>query len=137
MLPSEVRRELTAPGDSNLGAVEVQPLPWLETRSVKSYEQVERLLNMHGALHRAEAEAITLALEADLLIIDEGVGRRVAADLQIPITGLLGLLLIAKEQGLIAAVKPMLNDLRAKAGFCISQSLYQAVLDQAAEGRSK
>ncbi len=56
-----------------------------------------------NALDPGEQSAITLAqtLPADLLIIDERLGRRVASDRGIPITGTLGILDDAASQGLI------------------------------------
>jgi len=134
-LPVAVHRELVAPGSGNPGAVEVQTLAWLKTRAVVDQQRVQQLLQEHDNLHRAEADAIVLALEinADLLIVDEGIGRRVATDLHLPITGVLGILLRAKERGLLEAVKPVLDQLRTQAGFFVAPSLYRLILQQAGE----
>ena len=53
-----------------------------------------------------EAEAIALAIEiqADLLLLDERRGRVVAKELGLAVTGLLGVLLVAKQQGHLVAV---------------------------------
>ena len=60
-----------------------------------------------------EAEAIALALElkADELLIDERLGRREAVRLGLSITGILGVLLIAKNRGLVSKVKPIMESL--------------------------
>jgi hypothetical protein len=50
----------------------------------------------------------------------------------LPVTGTIGTLLLAKEQGLIAQVKPILDDLIAL-GKRISPQLYQDVLAIAQE----
>jgi predicted nucleic acid-binding protein len=134
-LPSEVWRELVAPGQNNPGSIEAQTKPWLSARSVTDDEQVAALLQAHRTLHKAEAEAIVLALElrADLLLMDERVGRLVATKMQVPITGILGVLLDAKQRGLVAAVRPILDELRSAAGFFVSPSVYAYVLQQAGE----
>ena len=48
-------------------------------------------------------------------------------------TGLLGILIKAKEHGLIPSVKPLMDALRTKARFFIHQSLYNQVLAIAKE----
>ena len=82
-----------------------------------------------------EAEAIALALElkADELLIDERLGRREAVRLGLSITGVLGVLLIAKNRGLIAKVKPIMESLISQANFRISHQLYEEVLQTANE----
>ena len=82
-----------------------------------------------------EAEAIALALElkADELLIDERLGRREAVRLGLSITVVLGVLLIAKNRGLIAKVKPIMESLISQANFRISHQLYEEVLQTANE----
>ena len=84
---------------------------------------------------RGEAEAIILAVEkkADLLLLDERRGRTVAYQLGIKFIGLLGILIEAKHQQIISAVKPLLDELIAKAGFWVSTHLYNCVLKAAGE----
>jgi uncharacterized protein len=82
-----------------------------------------------------EAEAIALALElsADRLLIDDAAGRAIALREGLQITGVLGILLIAKKQGLIDRVQSLLDELRNQAGFWVSDDLYRRVLNQAKE----
>lgn len=92
------------------------------------------ILLLETMLDRGEASAIALCLEINspLLIIDEKKGRRIAKGLGIALTGVCGILLKAKSQGIIAQVTPLLNSLE-QAGFRISQSLRQSVLYLAGE----
>jgi len=66
-------------------------------------------------------------------IIDERLGRREAVRLGLSITGVLGVLLIAKNRGLIAKVKPIMESLISQANFRISHQLYEEVLQTANE----
>ena len=86
-------------------------------------------------LHPGEAEAIALALEmtADRLLIDERDGRKLARQLGLRLTGVLGVLLRAKKTGRIQAIKPEIEALRTKARFFVASHLETAILAEAGE----
>jgi hypothetical protein len=86
-------------------------------------------------LDPGEAEAIVLAAEmrADLLLLDERRGRTVAARLGVKHIGLLGVLVDAKRKGFLLAVKPVLDEIMARAGFWVSNRLYVRVLHEVGE----
>jgi predicted nucleic acid-binding protein len=67
-----------------------------------------------------------------LLLLDERRGRAVAGRFGLRVVGLLGVLLDAKQRGLILEVKPLLEALR-HAGFHISQELFDRVVQAAGE----
>ncbi|MEH2119583.1 DUF3368 domain-containing protein [Nostoc sp.] len=127
LIPEAVYRELTDPNFPVAGAIEVQTFIWIQTRPVQDRILVEALSN---ELDIGEAEAIALALEmkADQVLIDERRGRMVAARLNLGYTGILGILVEAKSQRLISAVKPLLNALINQAGFWVAEPLYKTVL---------
>jgi predicted nucleic acid-binding protein len=92
-----------------------------------------RLLEVE--LDRGEAEAIALALEirADLLLLDETDARRVAERVGLRVTGVLGVLLRAKERREIGLVRPELEALRNQARFFRAKTLEQQMLEIAGE----
>ncbi|MBC6452136.1 MAG: DUF3368 domain-containing protein [Hormoscilla sp. SP5CHS1] len=126
-IPDAVYRELTEPSFPVAGSTEVQTLDWIETRAVTNRTLVDSLSD---ELDIGEAEAIALAIEiqAEQLLIDERRGRLVAARLNLRYTGILGILVEAKSQGLIAQVKPLLDALIDQAGFWVAEPLYNSVL---------
>lgn len=89
-------------------------------------------------LHQGEAEAICLSLEkkAKLCLIDDKDGRTIAQLNNLPVTGTLGILLKAKETGLISSVKTFIDKLRSDHRFWIREDMYQKVLHIAKETAS-
>ena len=71
-------------------------------------------------------------LQADYLVVDDKRARKVAKLNQIKITGSLGILLLAKQEGLISAVKPLLDQLRTSDIF-INENLIAKTLRLASE----
>ena len=88
-----------------------------------------------AGLDAGETAAITLCLSAaaDALLIDETLGREVAARLGIRVIGILGVLLEAKRRGLVPAVRRILDRLESEAGFWVSPRLRARVLSLAGE----
>ena len=127
IIPESVYRELTDPSFPVAGATEVKTFDWIQTLAVRDRALVEAL---SSELDIGEAEAIALAVEirADQVLIDEHRGRLVAARFNIRYTGILGILVEAKSQGLISDVKPLLDALINQAGFWIAKPLYDRVL---------
>lgn len=89
---------------------------------------------LQGRLGVGEREAIALTLEmnADLLLMDELAGRRTATSLGVRVMGTLGVLLRAKAQQLIPAVAPFIDQLLAT-GFYVDDELAERVRRTAGE----
>lgn len=132
IIPEAVYQEIVIEGAGRLGAIEVKEKAWFDVRSVSNTLLVNDLLL---DLDLGEAEAIALAIEdkAHFLLMDERRGRTIAKKMGINVTGLLGILLVAKKRGLLTQVKPVMDDLMNKAGFWINKRLYADVLRAAKE----
>ncbi|AIE76293.1 DUF3368 domain-containing protein [Synechocystis sp. PCC 7338] len=89
-------------------------------------------------LDPGESEAIALAIEIDAerLLIDERLGRDIATNYGLKLRGLLGLLINAKQQGMIPMLRPILDRLIKQAGFRVSPTLYARILQEAGEENS-
>ena len=130
VIPEAVRFEII--NTTQDGAQEVAQADWIVTRSIDSDVVFKLLLR---EVDRGEAEAIRLALQlnAEILLVDERQARHLATYLELGVAGLLDALLAAKQQQLITSVKPILDDLIARARFRLSRKLYQRTLFTAGE----
>ena len=126
-IPEAVWREAVVQGAGQPGAEEIKTATWIHTHVVRNAELVYAL---QQELDAGEAEAIALTLEtrADLLLMDERLGRDTARHLKLRFTGLIGVLFEAKRKGLIHAVTPHLHALRDLAGFRVTDDLYGRIL---------
>lgn len=131
-IPQAVYGEAVVAGREEGGAKrEVAGAPWIRVVSVKDHLAVEVLLD---ELDTGEAEAIILSreLNADLVLMDERKGRRKLAQLEMNKIGTLGILLLAKQKGLLGVIRPEIEKLQAHS-FRMSQDVIDAVLKQANE----
>lgn len=133
-IPAAVLSELQAHPDARALAAIQEALRegWIRSTTPGSSHLLSILLPY---LHRGEAEAIALAvdLKADIVVIDEQEGRQYAVQAGLSVTGVLGVLLRAKKNGLIAALKPEIQALKAKARFFVAPTLELKVLAAAGE----
>jgi len=131
-IPEAVWREVVVDGENQPGAKEIHQADWVE-RAVVSNQQLVRSLRQE--LDPGEAEAIALAVEinADWLLMDERLGRQTGQHFGLGYIGLIGILKTAKQRGEIAALRPLLEQLRDLAGFRISPALYERALCEMGE----
>jgi hypothetical protein len=131
-IPPAVWHEIVVQGAGQAGAREVQTADWITRQSIAN-ELLAQALQQE--LDAGEAEAIVLALEtrAELLVMDERLGRETARHLGLRCIGLVGVLIVAKRRRLIASIKPHLDALRDVAGFRLDDALYYQVLQDEGE----
>lgn len=122
LIPTAVHKELTA----SQAPVKVrawcnEPPSWLEIREIS--DKVDP--NLSEILDSGESEAIQLAkeLDADLLLIDELAGRKIAVDNGPRVVGLVGVLATAARRGLIDVEEAILRI--ETTNFYISEDLIE------------
>ncbi len=132
ILPQSVFDEIVIAGVGEPGADDIKFADWIEVQNCHNMTLWQQL---RTELDAGEAEAIALAVEikADRILIDERRGRQKAIDLSLRPVGILGVLIRAKQDGLISNLKPILDRLINDAGFFVNSKLYQEVLDLANE----
>jgi predicted nucleic acid-binding protein len=130
-IPEEVFKELVERGKSKPGSNLIRESSWIEKKTVKDKTQVNFLM---GNLDKGEAEVLALAqeLEADLILMDEGKARKSAVIAGFNVMGLLGLLNLAKNIGLIYEVRPFVAELMTKK-FRLSDKIIEEALIRAGE----
>lgn len=127
LIPPAVWMEVVEDGKGRTGALEVESArehEWLQVTTPKN-ESLVRLLKRN--LDTGESEAIALAIENDTftLLIDEADARRIARMYNIKMTGTLGLLIRAYNEGKIESLEIELKRLVDTGGFYISHDLYE------------
>jgi predicted nucleic acid-binding protein len=134
-VPPAVWREVVEQGGSRPGALEVAKARaegWIEVVAPAD-ETLVHLLRRD--LNDGESEVIALAIErgADLTLVDESEARRVAAHYGLAKTGIVGILMRARREGLIDSLQAELDKLKAPGGFWIEDSLYHEALNAVGE----
>jgi len=109
-----------------------KPLPgWIKITSPQSKSVQNEL---ESRLDIGEASAIALGLETPdcTIVLDDLKARKIAESLKLNFTGILGIIVKAKQSNLISAVKPILQKLH-QAGLRFSEEVEQDILKQAKE----
>jgi len=129
LIPEAVYEEFLAT-ERALRQAALQDAPWIKTAPLSNPQHVR----VYVGLDQGEAEVLALVEErsARLVIIDEYKGRRYAQRLGLPLTGTLGLLLVAKEQRLVSNLSALLAELQ-DAGLYLDAELIAQVLRLAGE----
>ena len=102
--------------------------------TVKRIKDTDKIIALSTQIDTGESEVIALAMELKdaYVILDDKKARRIAKQIGVKVIGTVGLLLKAKNMGIIPAIKPYLEKLNA-VGFHLSQALYHKALELANE----
>ena len=131
IVPNAVYEELVSNSNYLTEVQMVVECPFLKRCAVSDRQSIKILREVVG-LDAGESEAIALAEEnnADLLIIDERKGRRIAKQMELKITGTIGILLqafdckILSEEEILSCSERLRNS-----RIRISDSLFELILD--------
>ncbi|WP_296620264.1 DUF3368 domain-containing protein [Marivirga sp.] len=128
-IPKAVLNEIEA-GKNKVYYKDLSKIEWININPIQDTNALKYFLDLDDG----EAEAIVLAteIEADLIIIDEKLGRFHAKHADLKITGTIGILIKAKKEGHLKEVKPLLDELTEK-NVWISEKLKQDILKRVNE----
>lgn len=128
-IPEAVYREIEA-GKSKEYYKDLTKVNWINIIDIQNKQAVKYFLD----LDEGEAEAIILAneLNANLIILDEKLGRFHAKHANLKVTGTVGVLIKAKLEKLISDLKPLLDELTDKEVW-ISEKLKFDILKKVGE----
>jgi predicted nucleic acid-binding protein len=130
-IPPAVHRELLA--KSGPEAPRLDAALQTHLRAVGEFSLTVDVEQATAGLGAGEQQAIALANSlGELLLIDDRSGRSVARRLGVPVTGTAGVLLRAKEAGLVAEVRSLLESMRAE-GYYLSDALIDLAAKLAGE----
>ncbi len=109
---------------------DISKIDWIKIVEIQDRQAIKYFLDLDAG----ESEAIVLATEigADLIIIDEKLGRFHAKHADLKVTGTIGILIKAKMQGIVRDLKPLLYELTEK-DVWISEKLIEEILKQVGE----
>jgi hypothetical protein len=124
LIPHAVDKEITTQKAVNLPAY----------FKVKEAKDKHFIRQNREYLHTGESEAIALAKEikADLVILDDRKARRLAEKEGLKVSGLLALIIMAKEKGIIKRVRPIVDELQSHS-FFVGKDLYIEILKLSGE----
>ena len=125
VVPFEVAQEIRAGGQRCFGVDVFESADWLDVQ----VQPVKLLPFLENSLDAGEASVIQTAMNMSLplVCIDEVVGRRIARLCGLTLTGSVGILIKAKEQGYPLDMVQAVTNMR-KQGIWLSQSLLDIAL---------
>ena len=131
LVPETVRHEFQRGSSKPAQEVSETEVPdWMEVRTLESPSSL--LLSTY--LDAGEADVISLAVERKIrwVAVYEKRGRRVARLFGLSVIGSVGILLRAKREGLIDAVRPSMETMK-QAGIWMSAQLWERAIRAAGE----
>jgi len=105
---------------------------WVQIKKVKNsllQKEFENYVDI------GEASAIALASENkfDYLVLDDAEAKKFAQKLGFPIKGTFGILLIAKQRGVVSLLRPYIDWIITHTNFRISKTVVNQILKDAGE----
>ena len=132
-VPPAVWQETVVAGAGRAGAAELMQSSWVIRRPLPESGPLPARLSI---LDPGEAEVIALGLSDSSgasIILDDLRARRVAKRAGLSVTGTAGVVVLAKQRGLIHSAAIVLEEL-ISAGLYLGESAFQELLSNANEG---
>jgi len=135
LIPPAVWWEVVEESEGRPGAVEMQravAAGWMVKQAARNETLV---IALRQTLDNGEAEAIALAteLQPEAVLLDDKLARQMARRLGVPVTGTLGVLLRAKQVGLVVELRSLITRLQSEGDYYIDPGLIEKALLAAGE----
>lgn len=130
LIPTAVDNELAQGRALGISLPDTSTLAWLAIAQVPAAQLIPTIPNL--GIGEREVISLSQSTPNSLAILDDGLARAYAKQLNISFTGTLGILLKAKQAGHISIMQPLLNQLDAL-GFRLNTTTRQSVLQLAGE----
>ncbi|MEO7971168.1 MAG: DUF3368 domain-containing protein [bacterium] len=129
-IPAAVANELAEGRVHGVDLPDVESMSRFRIRTVPAPQSIQIL----KSLGSGEREVLTLALTSTdhLVLIDDALARQHARELSLRFTGTLGILLRAKQSGLLVEIRSILDNLERK-GFRLDKRTRAAMIKLAGE----
>jgi len=126
MVPEPVAMEISRRGSDDVTAKALADTPWLISVPVTTIQPLIQSWDL-GA---GESAVLAYALQNPgmIAIIDDGTGRRCAEVLGVPLSGTLGLVLLAKQRGMIPSARQVVATLKQHGMFLSEKTIDQALV---------
>ena len=132
LIPEAVWQETVIDGKYKKGTDDIQRADWIYVVPIQN-EPLAKALQKDVDYGESEAIVLAIECEADLLLVDDKFARALAVNLGLEIMGTVGILIWAKQEGLISEVQTELEKLIKQANFRISQTIKDRALHEAGE----
>ncbi|MFH1435595.1 MAG: DUF3368 domain-containing protein [Pseudomonadota bacterium] len=130
----QVFKEIAKQGTRRPGARAMKEAAWIHQKGV-SLDEIRASRERTTGLSDADLSVLCLAhdLKADLVLVDERRLRKIAKQDKLHVVGTGGILVRAKQAGLIKAVKPLMDNLVRNHEFRMTRQAYRDILLAAGE----
>jgi predicted nucleic acid-binding protein len=119
-IPPAVQRELLAKSGPETMRLDEALSRFIQVASVPQLPPEVKIATSRLDLGEQQAVALAYQLKV-LLVIDDQSGRTAARQLTVPVTGMAGVLIRAKEVGLVSNVRSLLDEARRQ-GYWLSDT---------------
>jgi predicted nucleic acid-binding protein len=125
MVPDMVSLEIGQRGPTDVTAKVLANTSWLSPVAVAAVPPLIQSWDLGAGESAVLAHAV--ANPGMVAIIDDGAGRRCAEVLGVPLSGTLGLVLLAKQRGMIPSARPIIATLKMHGMFLSERTIDHAL----------
>lgn len=132
IIPPTVDAEIRALNQFGKDLSEYENAEWIKTFVPTNLQKFQKL-KVNLDIGEAQAIALAIELNCDLLLMDERIGTTIARQEGLQTIGLVGVLIKAKDEKIIETVGDILTDLKNIAGFWLNENLERKILEEVGE----